>query len=114
LGRMLITGKISEETFDHFRLEWQEKIRNAELSLAEMERETKFFLDKLDLALALLTKIAVLYPQLRLKDKVKKLGACQVSIVNTSADDPGEKARFYLTTRLQDNLEQVVQTMALR
>lgn len=35
-------------------------------------------------------------------------------IVKTSADDPGEKARFYITTRLQDNLEQVVQTMAIR
>jgi hypothetical protein len=46
--------------------------------------------------------------------KVKKLGACQVLIVKTSADDPGEKARFYVTTRLADTLEQVVQAMALR
>ncbi len=49
-----------------------------------------------------------------IRTKVKKLGACQVLIVKTSADDPGEKARFYITTRLQDNLEQVVETMAIR
>ena len=48
------------------------------------------------------------------RTKVKKLGACQVLIVKTSPDDPGEKARFYVTTRLADTLEQVVQAMALR
>jgi hypothetical protein len=46
--------------------------------------------------------------------KVKKLGACQVLMVKTSADDPAEKARFYVTTCLNDTLEQVVQAMALR
>ncbi len=49
-----------------------------------------------------------------IRTKVKKLGACQVLMVKTSADDPGEKARFYITSRLADSLEQVVQTMALR
>ncbi len=48
------------------------------------------------------------------RTKVKKLGACQVLIVKTSPDDPGEKARFYVTTRLADTLKQVVQAMALR
>jgi hypothetical protein len=48
------------------------------------------------------------------RTKVKKLGACQVLIVKTSPDDPAEKARFYVTTRLTDTLEQVVQAMALR
>jgi len=49
-----------------------------------------------------------------IRTKVKKLGACQVLIVKTSPDDPGEKARFYITTRLSDPLQQVVQAMALR
>ena len=49
-----------------------------------------------------------------IRTKVKKLGACQVLIVKTSPDDPAEKARFYVTTRLADTLEQVVQAMALR
>ena len=49
-----------------------------------------------------------------MRTKVKKLGACQVLIIKPSSDDPGEKARFYITTRLSDTLEQVVQAMALR
>jgi hypothetical protein len=49
-----------------------------------------------------------------IRTKVKKLGACQVLLVKTSPDDPGEKARFYVTTRLADTLKQVVQAMALR
>ncbi len=49
-----------------------------------------------------------------IRTRVKKLGACQVLMVKTSPDDPGEKARFYVTTRLADTLEQVVQAMALR
>jgi hypothetical protein len=48
------------------------------------------------------------------RTKVKKLGACQVLIVKTCADDPADQARFYLTTRLKDTLEQVVQSMAMR
>jgi hypothetical protein len=48
------------------------------------------------------------------RTKVKKLGACQVLIVKTAADDPAEKARFYVTTRLNDTPDQVVQAMALR
>lgn len=49
-----------------------------------------------------------------IRTRVKKLGACQVLIVKTAADDPGEKARFYITTRCSDHLEQVVQAMAQR
>ena len=49
-----------------------------------------------------------------IRTKVKKLGACQVLIVKTAIDDPGEKARFYITTRLSDPLERVVQAMAMR
>lgn len=49
-----------------------------------------------------------------IRTKIKKLGACQVLIVKTKIDDPEEKTRFYITTRLADSLEQVVQAMALR
>jgi len=49
-----------------------------------------------------------------IRTKVKKLGACQVLIVKTAEDDPGDDARFYITTRLTDSLEQVVHAMALR
>jgi hypothetical protein len=49
-----------------------------------------------------------------IRTRVKKLGACQVLIVKTKLEDPADKARFYITTRLSDTLEQVVQAMALR
>ena len=45
---------------------------------------------------------------------IKKLGACQVLVVKPAADAPIEQARFFITTRLQDPLEQVVQAVALR
>ena len=49
-----------------------------------------------------------------LRTRVKKLGACQVLIVKPTTEAGGDQARFYLTTRLEDTLEQVVQTVALR
>jgi len=45
---------------------------------------------------------------------IKKLGACQVLMVKPAADAPVEQVRFFITTRLQDDLEQVVQAAALR
>lgn len=48
------------------------------------------------------------------RTRAKKLGACQVLIVKPSAEARGDQTRFYITTRLQDTLEQVVQTVALR
>jgi hypothetical protein len=48
-----------------------------------------------------------------IRTRVKKLGACQVLVVKAAADASGEKARFYLTTCLEDSLEQVVQTAAI-
>ena len=49
-----------------------------------------------------------------IRTRVKKLGVCQVLIVKPSAEASGDQARFYITTRLKDTLEQVVQTVALR
>lgn len=49
-----------------------------------------------------------------IRTRVKKLGACQVLIVKPTADAPKSKARFYVTTRLDDTLEQVVHAVALR
>jgi hypothetical protein len=45
---------------------------------------------------------------------VKKLGACQVLIVKPTAEASADQTRFYITTRLEDTLEQVVQAVALR
>ena len=55
----------------------------------------------------------VVYAHL-IRTRVKKLGACQVLIVKTAADVPGEQARFFITTCLDDSLEQVVHNAAMR
>lgn len=49
-----------------------------------------------------------------IRTRIKKLGVCQVLIVRPTADAPVEQTRFYITTRLDDTLEQVVETMAKR
>ena len=67
LGRLLITGKISEETYDQLREEWQEKVRNIQNNLITMERETTLHLDDLDTAIFLMTKMVVLYERLEKK-----------------------------------------------
>lgn len=69
LGRLYITGKMSEETYNQLRREWQEKLRHLELTLAEFEREVSFHLDDLDAALALMAKMADLYPRLDKKQQ---------------------------------------------
>lgn len=51
------------------------------------------------------------YVQL-LQTRIKKLEACQVLIVKTTADAPGNQARFFITTRLEDNSHQVVHAVA--
>ena len=64
LGRLLITGRLTEDTYDRLRLEWQEKLRNAEINLMEMERETKTYLDDLEVALVLLSRAFDLFGRL--------------------------------------------------
>ncbi len=49
-----------------------------------------------------------------IRTRIKKLGACQVLIVRPTADAPVSQTRFYITTRLEDTLEQVVETVAKR
>jgi hypothetical protein len=49
-----------------------------------------------------------------IRTRIKKLGVCQVLIARPTADAPVSQTRFYLTTRLEDTLEQVVETLALR
>lgn len=69
LGRLFITGKMSEEAYNQLRREWQEKVRHLELTIAELEREVTFHLDDLDAAPALMAKMAELYPRLEMKQQ---------------------------------------------
>jgi len=69
LGRLYITGKMSEETYDRLYAEWQEKLRNKELSLVEMESESIKHFDDLDMALLLLMKLPTLFERLKPKER---------------------------------------------
>jgi hypothetical protein len=73
LGRLLITGKISEEAYEQLRKEWKEKQHHLEASLAEMERDASLHLDDLEVALMLMTRISILYQRLAEKDRATLL-----------------------------------------
>lgn len=64
LGRLFITGKITEASYEKLRNEWQEKVRHAEANLKDLERNMKRYVDDLDLALILLAKMPVLFDRL--------------------------------------------------
>jgi hypothetical protein len=49
-----------------------------------------------------------------LRTRIKKLGACQLLIVKPEAEAPANQVRLFVTTRLQDSLEQVVRAAARR
>jgi hypothetical protein len=49
-----------------------------------------------------------------IRTRIKKLGACQVLIVRFAADAPLSETRYWVTSCLQDSLEQVVGAAAMR
>lgn len=69
LGRLLISNKISEDTYDQLRKEWQEKQRAIQVKIIDLERETSMCLDDLDAALVLMTKLSFLYKRLAEKER---------------------------------------------
>lgn len=69
LTRLAIMKKISEDTFEMLHSEWKEKLRNNQLNLEEMEQETTFHLDDLDVGLFLLLKLKDLYGRLEQEKK---------------------------------------------
>lgn len=87
LGRLLITEKISEETYDQLRKEWQEKQRNVETDIAELNRETTKHFDDLEIALLLLTKVNVLFHRLSKNDRATLL---QILAKRIIVDSQGE------------------------
>jgi DNA invertase Pin-like site-specific DNA recombinase len=69
LARLMITGRISEKTYDRLRAEWQTNIRKISIKIANAQRETKLHLDDLDTALVLLSKAYDLYQRLKSKQR---------------------------------------------
>jgi len=71
LGRLIISGKITEETYDQLRSEWQEKMLNLHLQIEEMEVDVSQYVDDLEMALALMANVSELFT--RLDDKQKTM-----------------------------------------
>jgi len=95
LGRLFITGKLSEDTYGRLRSEWQEKKHNAERYLGEMEKETSLCLDDLDVALFLMTKLKDLYTRLKEEDRTKLL---QVIVKQVIVSPEGEIIDYELNS----------------
>jgi len=51
LGRMVVVGKLSDETYDQLREEWREKVRTIKIHIKELEFEASKYLDNLELPL---------------------------------------------------------------
>jgi len=73
LGRLVISGKITEETYDQLRSEWQEKMLNLHLKIEEMEVDVSQYLDDLEMALALMVNVSDLFNRLEDRQKTSML-----------------------------------------
>jgi len=87
LGRLLITGKISEEAYDKLRSEWQEKTLNLSVKIEEMEFDARKYLDDLEIALALLASASTLYERL---DEKQKNNLLQILVKRIIINQEGE------------------------
>jgi septation ring formation regulator EzrA len=87
LGRLLITGKISEEAYDKLRSEWQEKTLNLSVKIEEMEFDARKYLDDLEIALALLANASTLYERL---DEKQKNNLLQILVKRIIINQEGE------------------------
>jgi site-specific DNA recombinase len=87
LGRLLITGKISEKAYDKLRSEWQEKTYHLRMKIEEMEFDASKYLDDLEVALVLLANISTLYDRL---DEKKKNNLLQIVVKRIIINQEGE------------------------
>ena len=61
LGRLVITGQISEDAYAQLRAEWNEKKINVQRKIDELEFDATKYLDDLKVALVLMVNISNLY-----------------------------------------------------
>jgi hypothetical protein len=87
LARLLVTGKISEETYDGLRSEWQEKIRNIEFNIRDLEREVSIYIDDLEAALNLMSQLSTIYSRLGDNEKTTLLRILAKRIIVNSEEE---------------------------
>jgi hypothetical protein len=95
LGRLVVTGKISEKTFDQLHAEWQEKILHMQSKLDDLERETGVYLNELDAAIALMPLMQRLFERLKKKERATLL---QILVKCIIVDPQGEVIDYKLNS----------------
>ncbi|MBC8503780.1 MAG: recombinase family protein [Anaerolineales bacterium] len=73
LGRLFMTEKISEETYERLHAEWKEKSTHARINLQKVEQDTTIHVSNLDLALVLMSSMFAIYQRFDEKMKHKLL-----------------------------------------
>jgi len=73
LGRLVITGKISEDAYTQLRSEWSEKALNTQRKIEELEFNDSQYVDDLEVALVLMTNIATLYGRMNEQQRTNLL-----------------------------------------
>ena len=73
LGRLFMTGKISEKIYERLHAEWQEKATHAKVNLRKVEQDTTIHVSNLDMALVLMASMFALYQRFDEKMKCKLL-----------------------------------------
>ena len=86
-ARLLVTGRLSEESYDKLRKEWQDKLFKAKEDLTVCQGDASRYLDDLDTALLLLSQTQTLYQRL---DRRKQAALLRILakriIVNTRGE----------------------------
>jgi hypothetical protein len=73
LGRLIITGQISDDAYARLRSEWSEKVFNIQRKIEELEFDASQYLDDLEVALVLMTNISTLYGRLEEQQRTNLL-----------------------------------------
>jgi hypothetical protein len=67
--RLYASGKITEKAWDNLWLEWQDRRRSIEQTLASLQADSEVHLANLDAALTIISKVGILYRKLERSDK---------------------------------------------
>jgi len=87
LARLLVTGRLSEEAYDNLRREWQTKLFQAKRDYDMFRREAQEYLDDLDVALVLLSRVQELFPRLNYNQQIVLLRILAKRIIVSTHGD---------------------------
>ena len=82
-----MTGRLSEEAYDNLRREWQTKLFQAKRDYDMFRREAQEYLDDLDVALVLLSRVQELFPRLNYNQQIVLLRILAKRIIVSTHGD---------------------------